>query len=87
MAGGSVVTVNEDYLRNSIRKPSDQIAARPDGDAYPSSMTPNIADQLGTTGVEAVIQMIMRLDELVDDEWKLKKVEREDIVVEAEEPQ
>ncbi len=55
--------------------------------AYPRSMTPNIADQLGTRGVEAVIQMIMRLDELVDDEWKLKKLERADIVVEAEEPQ
>lgn len=87
LANGSAVTVNEDYLRNSIRKPSDQIAARPDGDAYPSSMTPNIADQLGTTGVKAMIQMIMRLDELVDDEWKLKKVERADIVVEDEEPQ
>ncbi len=87
LADGSAVTVNEDYLRNSIRKPSDQIAARPDGDAYPSSMTPNIADQLGTTGVKAVIQMIMRLDELVDGEGKLKKLERADIVVEDEEPQ
>ena len=87
LAGGGAVTVNEDYLKTSIRKPSDQIAARPGGDAYPSSMTPNIADQLGTTGVKAMIQMIMCLDELVDDEWKLKKVERADIVVEDEEPQ
>ena len=87
LAGGSAVTVNEDYLRNSIRKPYDQIAARPDGDAYPSSMPANMADQLGSPGVEAVIQMIMRLDELVDDEWKLKKVERADIAVEAEGPQ
>ncbi len=81
------VTVNEDYLRSSIRKPSDQIAANAQGAAYPSSMTPNIADQLGTRGVEAMIQMMMRLDELVDDEGKLIKVERADIVVEAEEPQ
>ena len=87
LADGSAVTVNEDYLRNSIRKPIEQIAANPQGLAYPRSMTPNIADQLGTRGVEAVIQMIMRLDELVDDDGKLKKVERADIVVEAEEPQ
>ena len=87
LADGSAVTVNEDYLRSSIRKPSDQIAASAQGVAYPSSMTPNIADQLGTRGVEAMIQMMMRLDELVDDEGKLIKVERADIVVEAEEPQ
>ena len=55
--------------------------------AYPSSMTPNIADQLGTRGVEAMIQMIMRLDELKDDDGKLIEVKIADIVVEAEEPQ
>ena len=87
LSGGGVVTVDEDYLRNSIRKPSDQIAANAQGVAYPSSMTPNIADQLGTRGVEAVIQMIMRLDELVDDDGKLIEVKMADIVVEAEEPQ
>ncbi|MCH8212005.1 MAG: cytochrome c oxidase subunit II [Planctomycetes bacterium] len=87
LADGSAVTVNEDYLRSSIRKPSDQIAASAQGVAYPSSMTPNIADQLGTRGVEAMIQMLMRLDELVDAEGKLKKVERADIVVGTEEPQ
>ena len=87
LADGSAVTVNEDYLRSSIRKPIDQIATNPQGEAYPRSMTPTIADQLGTRGVEAMIQMIMRLDELVDDAGKLIKVERADIVVEAEEPQ
>ncbi len=87
LAGGSAVTVNEDYLRNSIRKPIDQIAANAQGVAYPRSMTPNIADQLGTRGVEAMIQMIMRLDELVDYDGKLIKVERADIVVATEEPQ
>ena len=87
LSRGSAVTVNEDYLRNSIRKPSDQIAANAQGVAYPSSMTPTIADQLGTRGVEAMIQMIMRLDELVDDDGKLIEVKRADIVVEAEEPQ
>ena len=44
-------------------------------------------DQLGTRGVEAMIQMIMRLDELVDDDGNLIKVERADIVVGTEEPQ
>jgi len=87
LSGGGAVTVNEDYLRNSIRKPSDQIATNAQGVAYPSSMTPTIADQLGTRGVEAMIQMIMRLDELVDGEGKLKEVKREDIVVGNEEPQ
>ena len=87
LSKGSAVTVNEDYLRSSIRKPSDQIAANAQGVAYPSSMTPTIADQLGTRGVEAMIQMIMRLDELVDEDGKLIEVKRADIVVEAEEPQ
>ncbi len=50
-------------------------------------MPQTIADQLGTRGVEAMIQMIMRLDELVDDAGKLKKVERADIVVGTEEPE
>ena len=87
LAGGSAVTVNEDYLRNSIRKPYDQIAANAQGEAYPSSMTATIADQLGTRGVEAIIQMIMRLDELVDDDGSLIPVKRADIVVGTEEPQ
>ncbi len=88
LADGSAVTVDKDYLQNSIRKPSDQIAVNlQTGVAYPSSMTPNIADQLGTTGVKAVIQMIMRLDELVDDDGSLIPVKRADIVVGTEEPQ
>ena len=87
LSGSSAVTVNEDYLRSSIRKPYDQIAMNAQGVAYPSSMTATIADQLGTRGVEAMIQMIMRLDELVDDEGKLKEVKRADIVVGTEEPQ
>ncbi len=87
LAVGGPVTVNEDYLRSSIRKPYDQIAANAQGEAYPSSMTATIADQLGTRGVEAMIQMIMRLDELVDDDGKLIEVKRADIVVGTEEPQ
>ena len=61
--GGSV-TVDEDYLRQSILKPLSQVAFNNAADAtYPNSMTPGIASQLGPRGVEAMVRFIQRLDE------------------------
>ena len=80
LADGSTVTVDEDYLLNSILKPLDQIVKD-----YASSMTPTIGTQLGARKVEAMIQFIMRLDEVTDDDWNLIEVNRTDIMVEAQE--
>ena len=62
---GSMVTVGEEYLRNSILKPLDQIAYNdPEGAPYASSMPPGILAQLGgPRGVEAMVRFIERLDE------------------------
>ncbi len=80
LADGSTVTVDEDYLLNSILKPLDQIVKD-----YGSSMTPTIGTQLGARKLEAMIQFIMRLDEVTDDNWNLIEVNRQDIMVEAQE--
>ncbi|MHC4108496.1 MAG: cytochrome c oxidase subunit II [Planctomycetota bacterium] len=80
LADGSSVEVNEEYLRSSILAPLDQIAK-----GYPSSMPPAIGTQLGARRVEAIVQFIMRLDEATDDDWNLNEVNRQDIMVEAQE--
>ena len=80
LADGSSVEVNEDFLRHSIMSPLDQIAK-----GYPSSMSPAIGTRLGARRVEAMIQFIMRLDEVTDDDWNLREVSRTDIMVEAQE--
>ena len=86
LADGRAEPVTEAYLRKSILEPLAQIARNHQTDkAYPSSMTPGIGDQLGPRRVDAMIRMIMRLDEVTDDEWNLIPVNRADIVVEDSE--
>ncbi len=80
LSDGSSVEVNEAYLRDSILAPIDQIAK-----GYSSSMPPAIGTQLGARRVEAMVQFIMRLDEVTDDNWNLNEVNRQDIMVEAPE--
>ena len=80
LTDGSSVEVNEEYLRHSILNPLDQIAK-----PYSSSMPPTIGNQLGARRVEAMVQFIMRLDEVTDDNWNLIEVNWQDIMVEAQE--
>ena len=61
------VTVDEDYLRNSILRPIDQIAADAKGVAYPSSMPIGLSSQLGPRGIEAMVKFIERLNETAPD--------------------
>ncbi|MHC4416162.1 MAG: cytochrome c oxidase subunit II [Planctomycetota bacterium] len=85
LADGSAVNVDEAYLRSSIMKPLDQIAAHSaTGKPYPKSMPTGIGDQLGPRKVEALVNFIMRLDEAAPD-GALGEVLREDLVEEAQE--
>ncbi len=81
LADGSTVTVDEDYLRNSILQPLSQIV-----DTYPSSMPPGIGRQLGDRKVEAMVQFIMRLDDTAPD-GQLKEITRAELVEESTEPE
>ncbi len=79
LADGATVAVDDDYLQQSILKPLDQIAK-----GYPSSMPPGIGTQLGARKLQALVQFIIRLDEVAPD-GNLIEVNRQDIVVEEAE--
>ena len=82
LADGSTVTVDEDYIRNSILQPLDEIA-----DTYPSSMPPGIGRQLGDRGVEAMVRFIMRLDQTAPDGQLLEVKDRTELFDALEEPE
>ena len=85
LADGSTVLVDEAYLRKSLADPLFQIAFdEATGKPYASSMTQGLEAQLGQRRAEAVIQFLMRLDELLPD-GTLIEVNRADIVVEDQE--
>ena len=79
LTDGTSVAVDEEYLRNSILKPLDQIAKD-----FPSSMPPGIGTQLGDRKLQAMVQFIIHLDEVAPD-GNLIEVNRQDIVVEEAE--
>ena len=79
LSDGSTVTVDEDYLRNSILDPLAEIVA-----TYPSSMPPGIGRQLGRRKVESMVQFLMHLDKMAP-EGTLIEVKKEDIVVQPPE--
>ncbi len=81
LADGTTVSVNEEYIRQSILDPLDQVV-----DTYPSSMPPGIGTQLGDLKVEAMVRFIMRLDETAPD-GQLKEVTRAELTEFAAEPE
>jgi cytochrome c oxidase subunit 2 len=81
LADGSTVTVDEDYIRNSVLKPLDQVV-----DTYPSSMPPGIGTQLGDRKVEAIVQFIMQLDETAPN-GQLAEVTRAELTADSGEPE
>ena len=85
LADGTTVVVDEDYLRDSILNPIAQIAANSaTGARYPSSMPPNIGNQLGPRKVEALVRFIAQLEEVAPG-GSLIEVSREAITIEPPE--
>jgi cytochrome c oxidase subunit 2 len=81
LADGTRVTVDDDYLRNSILHPLSQIAvSTATGEPYPASMPAGIGNQLGPRKVEAMVRFIAQLDEVAPD-GNLIEVSREQITV------
>jgi len=81
MADGASVTVDDDYLRDSILNPLRQIAVNSaTGQPYPASMPAGLGNQLGPRKVEAMVRFIARLDEVAPD-GSLVEVSREQITV------
>jgi cytochrome c oxidase subunit 2 len=60
MQDGRSVTIDENYIQNSILNPAGDIVAN-----YPNQM-PSFAGQLDTRAVQAISEFIKRLDEVVD---------------------
>lgn len=81
LADGTTVTVNEQYIRNSILNPLNEVV-----DTYPSSMPPGIGTQLGDRKVEAMVRFIMRLDETAPG-GQLKEVTRAELTELGAEPE
>lgn len=81
LTDGSTVTVDEDYIRNSILQPQDQVV-----DTYPSSMPPGIGKQLGDRKVEAMVQFIMQLDKTAPN-GQLREVTRAQLTEGSAEPE
>ncbi len=81
LTDGSTVTVDEDYIRNSILHPQDDIVS-----GYPSSMPPGIGKQLGERKVDAMVRFIMRLDETAPD-GQLLGITRKELTAAAQEPE
>jgi cytochrome c oxidase subunit 2 len=81
LADGTRVTVDDDYLRDSILNPLRQIAVNSaTGEPYPASMPVGLGNQLGPRKVEAMVRFIAQLDEVAPD-GTLIEVSREQITV------
>ena len=81
LTDGTIVTVDEQYIRHSILDPPAEVV-----DTYTSAMPPGIGTQLGDRKVEAMVRFIMQLDETAPG-GQLREVARAELTELGAEPE